>query len=84
MRADMPRRLACALATACRIPESGSELVPVLGTGRERDNLEALEHWVSRQLLEPDEALAVLILNRLLDRLEGRLQSLPFGGRQYG
>jgi len=83
MQVEMPRRLACALATACRIPEAGTELVPVLGTGRESDNLEVLEHWVTSQLLEPDESLAVLILNQLLDRLDGHLQILHPGGTRH-
>ncbi len=83
MKPDMPRRLANALAAACCIDVADDGLVWLLGSGTEPDNLAALEHWVRRQLLAPEEALATVILNQLVDRLDDCLLSAGRYG-QYG
>ena len=66
------QRIARALQVVFRIPQ-GSELVAVLGTGLEHDNLEALVHWVERRLVDPDPRLAEAALPHLADDLEREL-----------
>ena len=66
------RRLADALAHAFNITD-GSALVWIIGTGAERDNREALTHWVRRQVAELDATLAGVLLPELITRLERQL-----------
>jgi hypothetical protein len=66
------RRLARALKVAFRIGD-GCELVTALGRGGERDNLDALTHWVEGRLADPDPALAEAALPHLLSQLEREL-----------
>ncbi len=63
------QRIAGALLVAFRIPR-GRELVGLLGSGLEHDNLEALTCWVERRLAEPDARLAEAALPHLADDLE--------------
>jgi hypothetical protein len=65
-------RIARALQVAFRIPP-GRELVGVLGSGVEHDNLEALACWVERRLVDPDARLAETVLPHLADDLEHTL-----------
>jgi hypothetical protein len=67
------RRLADALAYAFNVAE-GSTLVWVIGTGSERDNREALAHWVRQQVAELDATLAGVLLPELIARLERQLR----------
>ena len=68
------RRLAQALKVAFRISD-GCDLVAALGRGSERDNLDALTHWVEQRLADPDPALAEAVLPHLLTQLERQLLS---------
>ncbi len=59
------RKLAGAVGLALNV-QPGKALVMVLGTGSERNNQEALEHWVMQTLIERDllptrEAIPLLI-----------------------
>lgn len=72
------RRLAEVLGHAFRIGE-GAGLVWVLGTGAERDNREALVHWVRGQVLELDAEVAGALLPVLLKRLERALKDWEDG-----
>jgi hypothetical protein len=68
------RRLAEVLGHAFRIAE-GAGLVGVLGTGAERDNREALVHWVRGQVLALDTEVAGALLPVLIRRLERTLKT---------
>jgi hypothetical protein len=72
------RRLAEVLGHAFRIGE-GAALVWVLGSGSERDNHEALVHWVRGQVLELDAEVAGALLPVLLRRLERVLRDWEDG-----
>ena len=69
------RRLAEVLAHAFRLSE-GAALVWVLasGTGQERDNREALAHWVRCRVSALDAEVAGALLPVLIKRLEGTLK----------
>lgn len=67
------QRLAEVLGHAFRIAE-GAGLVWVLGSGAERNNREALAHWVRCQVAEFDAEVAGALLPVLLRRLERRLR----------
>ncbi len=67
------RRLAICLKGLCRIPD-GSHLILLLGNGFERDNLEAIETWVTEQLPLVDESTPKTKLEHLSQRLVKHLQ----------
>ena len=67
------RRLAEVLAHAFRLTE-GAALVWVLGSGQERDNREALAHWVRGQVSALDAEVAGALLPVLIKRLERTLK----------
>lgn len=87
MRAEAPplvltdtqiARLAEVLGQAFRIQEGGA-LVWVLGSGAERDNREALAHWVRAQVEGLDAEVAGALLPVLLKRLERALRAWEDG-----
>jgi hypothetical protein len=67
------RRLAEVLAHAFHLTE-GAALVWVLGSGQERDNREALAHWVRGQVSALDAEVAGALLPVLIKRLERTLK----------
>lgn len=68
---------------AFRIPP-GRELVAVLGSGLEHDNLEALTHWVEQRLADPHVRLAEAALPHLADNLEQELHRWEAESRWIG
>lgn len=68
------RRLAICLKGVCRIP-NGRNLVLLLGNSFERDNLEAIETWVTKQLPLVDSSTPKIQLEQLSQRLRKHLQT---------
>jgi len=67
-------RLAKSLAVTYNVPSQDDELVMILGSGHESNNLQAIESWVRVALLDIDEPMALDMLNHLVHRFGETLE----------
>lgn len=68
-------QIARAMELAIRLPQDDS-LVHIVGTGSEKNNLEALGHWVSQQTELLDIQPAHYRLEKLIQRLRSTIDEL--------